>query len=59
MDIITTTEVEALKLEKKEEHAKAELLRQQVKKILMKEKQPRLNISKEQMATIKKHEGRY
>ena len=53
MDIITTTEVEALKLEKKEEHAKAELLRQQVKKILMKEKQPRLNISKEQMATIK------
>ena len=53
MDIITVTEVEALNLERKEQHAKAELLRQRVKHILMKEKQPRPNLNKEQLSTIK------
>ena len=52
MDIITTTEVEALNLEKNEQHAQAELLRQQVKKILLKENKPRCNLSKEQFRTI-------
>ena len=53
MNIITVTEVEALNLEKKEEYAKAELLRKRVKDILMREKQPRPNLSKEQLLTIK------
>ena len=53
MDIITSTEVEALNLEKKEQYAKAELLRHEVKRILMKEKQPRPNLTKEQFGAIK------
>ena len=52
MEIVTTTEIEALKLEKKGESAKAELLRQEVKKILMKEKKPKSNLSREQLRTI-------
>ena len=52
MEIVTTTEIEALKLEKKGETAKAQLLRQEVKKILMKEKKPKSNLSKEQLRTI-------
>ena len=53
MDIVTSTEVEALNLEKEGQYAKAELLRKEVKLILLKEKQPRPNLSKEQLATIK------
>ena len=52
MKIVTTTEIEALKLEKKGESAKAELLRQEVKKILSKEKRPKSNLSREQLRTI-------
>ena len=52
MDIVTSTEVEALNLEKEGQYAKAELLRKDVKLILLKEKQPRPNLSKEQLATI-------
>ena len=37
MDIITTTEIESLNLERQEEHAKAEFLRHQVEKILLEE----------------------
>ena len=53
MDIITSTEIEALNLEKENQHAKAELLRQEVKRILMNEKKPRSNLTREQLATIK------
>ena len=53
MDIITTTEVEALSLERKKQFAAAELLRQEVKKILSNAKQPRANLSKEQQQAIK------
>ena len=52
MDIITTTEVEALNLERNEQHSKAEFLRHHVKKILLKEKKPRCNLNKEQLRTI-------
>ena len=53
MEIVTSTEVEALNLEKEGQHAKAELLRQEVKRILINEKQPRPNLTKEQLTTIK------
>ena len=53
MDIITTTEVEALSLEKQDQFAKAELLRQEVKIILFNAKQPRSNLNKEQQEAIK------
>ena len=52
MDIITTTEVEALNLERKGQHSKAELLRRQVKKILIEQNRPRSNLTK-QRETIK------
>ena len=53
MDIITTTEVEALSLEKQNQFAKAELLRQEVKLILSNAKRPRSNLTKEQQEAIK------
>ena len=53
MDIITTTEIEALKLEKKNQLASAELLRQEVKEILYTAKQPRSNLSQQQQLAIK------
>ena len=53
MDIITTTEVEALNLERNNQPASAELLRQEVRNILLKAKQPRANISEKQKQTIK------
>ena len=53
MEIVTSTEIEALNLEKEGQHPKAELLRQEVKRILINEKQPRPNLTKEQLTTIK------
>ena len=45
MDIITTTEIEAFRLEKEEEPAKAALLRQDVQRILKNAKPPPSNLS--------------
>ena len=53
MDIITTTEVEALNLEYKKQFAAAELLRQEVKEILSNAKKPRTNLSNAQQQAIK------
>ena len=53
MKIITVTEIKALNLEKENQHAQAELLRQEVKGILKNEKKPRSNLTREQLATIK------
>ena len=53
MDIITTTEVEALKLEKQMEPAKAALLRRDVQAILKKAKPPPSNLTQAQRQAIK------
>ena len=53
MDIITTTEVEALKLENQEEPAKAALLRREVQTILKKAKPPPSNLTEAQRQAIK------
>ena len=53
MDIITTTEVEALKLEKQDEPAKAALLRREVQVILKKAKPPPSNLTQTRRQAIK------
>lgn len=53
MNLFTVTEVKALNLERKDEYTKAEHLQQKVNNIFMKEKQPRSNLSKEQLGMIK------
>ena len=53
MDIITTTEIEALRLEGKNEPAKAALLRREVNNILKKAKPPRSNLTIPQRQAIK------
>ena len=53
MDIITTTEEHALKLEYDNQLAAAERLRQDVKKILYTAKLPKSNLSKDQRIAIK------
>ena len=53
MDIITTTEIEALRLEGENEPAKAALLRREVNNILKKAKPPRSNLTIPQRQAIK------
>ncbi len=53
MDIITTTEIEALRLEKEEEPAKAALLRRDVQRILKNAKPPTSNLSHSHRQAIK------
>ena len=59
MDIITTTEEHALKLEYDNQLAAAERLRQDVKKILYTAKLPKSNLSKDQRIAIKEIKSTY
>ena len=53
MDIITTTEIEALNLERNEQFLEAARLRRDVQQILIKAKQPRSNLTNDQKQAIK------
>ena len=54
MDIITSTEMKAISLEKEEKHTVAEQLRQDMINILSNAKTPKPNLTREQRATIKR-----
>ena len=53
MDIITTTEIKAIELEKKEKPFEAERLRQSVQQILKKAKKPTSNLTKDQSVALR------